>query len=82
MTGITFKALVGQIIGLINIIVPVLAAAALVVFFIGIVRFVYRNANERGHIADKELIVWGLLAIFVLFSLWGLVSLLKRSFLG
>lgn len=77
----TFKALVGQLIGLINIIIPVLAAAALALFFVGVVRFIY-NTSEHGRIGDKQLIVWGLVAIFVLFSLWGIVRLLTRSFLG
>ncbi len=78
--GTNFADVVKSLIGLINVIIPVLAAAAMVFFFIGIVRFVYNNSDEKAHIKDKELIIWGLVAIFVLFSIWGIVRLLITSF--
>lgn len=76
----TFKQLVSNLIGLINYIVPVLVALVLVFFFWGIVRYVYKSSEgERG---DTAIFFWGLLGLFVLVSLWGLVNVLRQTFLG
>lgn len=70
-----------MLVGLINGIIPVVAGIAIVVFFWGLVRYIYSAGDERVHANGKELITWGLLALFVLFSIWGILGLLQRSLL-
>lgn len=77
-----FKTLVGNIIGLINYAVPVFIGIALAIFFWGLVKFVYRTGDAHGKDADKQLLVWGLVALFVLVSVWGLVGLMCENFFG
>lgn len=76
------RGVVVQIISLINYIIPVLITAALVLFFWGIVRFVYNTSDPHAKSTDKQILVWGLIAMFVLTSVWGLVRLLCSSVLG
>jgi hypothetical protein len=76
------KGLVGQVISLINYVIPALITVALVLFLWGLVRFVYNNSDPHAKTHDKEIFIWGFLAMFVLVSVWGIVALLCVSFFG
>lgn len=78
----TFKTLVANLIGLINYIVPVLIAAALAIFFWGLVRMIYRAGDAKGIGVDRQLMTWGLVGLFVMVSVWGIVRVLQEAFLG
>ena len=77
----TFASLVNVILDLINSVIPLLAGVALVLFLFGGLRYIYlaTDTKSRGH--DKEILMWGLVALFVLFSIWGIVRILQESLL-
>jgi len=62
--------------------VGVLSALAVVVFFIGLVRYVKDSGDSKGHQEGRERIIWSLLALFILFSIWGILAILNTSFFG
>lgn len=76
----TFASLVGQAVDLINIGVQVLAAAALVLFMWAGVRYV-TTATEKDQKQSREALLWGLIALFVLMSIWGILRILRSTFL-
>ena len=78
----TFASAIHTLIGLINMLVSVLAALALVIFFIGLVRYVRDSADAKGHAEGRERIIWSLVALFILFSIWGILNILSISFFG
>lgn len=78
----TLRDVVELFISLINLVIPVLIAFALVLFLWGGVRYIYRSGDAHGKGADKEVLLWGLIALFVLVSIWGILRLLKESLLG
>lgn len=78
----TFKSMIEHILGIINMLILLLGTLALIIFFIGLVRYIYEAADAKGHKEGRERIVWSLVAIFVLFSLWGIINLLEYAFLG
>jgi hypothetical protein len=80
--GTTVKSIIMTVIGLINMLIVVLTAAALVVFFIGLVRYIYEAGDAHGHKEGRERIIWGLITLFILFSLWGIINLLELTFFG
>lgn len=54
--------------------------AGAVAFFVwGLVKFIYNAADTKEHEEGKRYIVWGVVAFFVLVSLWGLVRFLSES---
>lgn len=77
----TFASLVGTLVGLINNIVVMLAGVAMVVFFAGVVQYIYRSPSPKAKTYGRDMIVYGLTALFVMASLWGIISLLQQSFL-
>ena len=78
----TFSSAIQSLIGLMNMLVSVLAALALVVFFIGLVRYIKDSAGTHGHEEGRERIVWSLIALFILFSIWGILALMSVTFFG
>lgn len=78
----TLADLASAFVGLVNSLIPVLASLALVLFFVGLIRYIYEAGDAKGHALGKDFIIWGLVALFVLFSLWGIMSVMCTVFLG
>ena len=79
-SGINFAALVNQAVDLINVGVQVLGALALVLFMWSGIHYVL-TANEKDQRQSKEAMFWGLIALFVLVSIWGILRLLRTTLL-
>ena len=83
-TGTTnFDSIQGALISignLINLAIPVLIAVAVLVFVFGIVKFIV-NANDAEKRKDgAKFIISGLIGIFVILTLFGLVNILQETF--
>jgi len=77
----TFQALINLII--LNILTPVvsfLVGIALVVFIWGVLRYIGKAGDEAEREKARQLIIWGIVGIFVMVSVWGLVGVLTGSF--
>lgn len=76
----TFKDLIMNII-IGNIITPLatlIVASAVVVFLYGVLKFIRSEGKEKE--AGKQFMVWGIVGIFVMVSVWGLVNILQGTF--
>lgn len=72
----TFKELVDkQVVPFVDTLVSLFYALAFVFFLIGMLRFFYSQSDED-RTKGKQHMVWGLVGLVVLFSVWGLVKLL------
>ncbi|HVZ76179.1 MAG TPA: hypothetical protein VG934_02850 [Candidatus Paceibacterota bacterium] len=78
----TFADVVSYAIGIINLTIPVLVAFAIVVFMWGAVRFIMKSGESVGGAAERDAMVWGIIALFVLFSIWGILAILQNTLLG
>jgi peptidoglycan hydrolase-like protein with peptidoglycan-binding domain len=64
-----------------NLIV-LLGGAALVVFLWGMVLFIVHRQQAKGDLSkDKDMMLWGLVGLFVFVSVWGIIKLFQ-GFLG
>jgi len=81
----TFAQLVGNgnsgIIGIINTaVVPIIGACAFAVFIWGVVNYFFLNSgNEEKRAEGRQFILWGIIGLVVLFSVWGFVNLLLST---
>ncbi len=73
----TFQELTEVFLDIIQILVPILYALALLVFIWGLVKFIFRIGGDSDKaIADgKNLMKWGLVALFIMVSVWGILAL-------
>lgn len=65
---------------LVKAIVPFLVTLATVAFIWGVIQYFLNPDNEEKRKKGKEYILWGLIALFVMVSMWGLVALLSDTF--
>lgn len=70
------SGLVNSILDLFNAVIPVLGAAALVFFMYGVFQYISHEGKKNG-----PSILWSLLTLFVLFSVWGILRVLQNTFL-
>lgn len=59
---------------------PLLILVALVLFLYGIVRRFFWSKDSADRTEAGKFILWGVVALFVMVSVWGLVNLLRSSF--
>lgn len=66
--------------GLVLSVVPVVAALALLYFFWGIALFLFNIEDKEAIKKGRARMFWGLIALFVIISLGGILLLLERTF--
>lgn len=71
-----FKQLVGVIVDYISQVTILLMAVALMVFFFGIARYILAKGDKESLEEGKRTIGYGIIALFVLASLWGILAFL------
>ncbi|MES3005424.1 MAG: pilin [Patescibacteria group bacterium] len=62
----------------INRLIPFVITLALLVFLWGILKYVF-SASGEGRDEAKGYMIWGIIGLFVMVSVWGLVNILVRS---
>jgi hypothetical protein len=72
------KNLIVAVGGILNMLIPVLIAAALVVFFWGLVKYI--QSPGEGLSDGRNMMIAGLLSLFIMVSVWGLVNLAQNAF--
>jgi succinate dehydrogenase/fumarate reductase cytochrome b subunit len=71
-----FTSAITNIGNIINLLLPITVAAALLFFFYGLAKFVLNAGDEDARSEAKQMMIWGVVALFVMVSVWGLVSFL------
>ncbi len=61
----------------ISLVIPVLIALGVVGFMWGIVLYLFGKNKDEG----KQMMLWGIIALFVMTSVWGLVNILRTTIL-
>jgi hypothetical protein len=62
-------------------IIPFIFAVAVVMFIWGVVKYFIINADEEKKRAEgKQFMLWGIIALAVMISVWGLVNILGTTF--
>ena len=57
-----------------------LIALAVVFFLVGIVRFMFSAGDVEKRKEGRTMMIYGIIGLFVMVSVWGLVSLLSNTF--
>lgn len=65
---------------LIKFVVPLLFSLATAGFIWGIIQYFLNPDNEEKRKKGKSYMIWGLIALFVMVSMWGLVGVLTKTF--
>ncbi len=82
----TFKDYINQVTDLIgNTITNLLLTAAVAAFMFAVVSFIWKRANGSSGDGIKDArnqLGWSIVALFVMFSIWGIISFLQSGIFG
>lgn len=65
---------------IINPLIELLFALAVVFFLYGVVQFLTNQENEESRTQGKQHMVWGVVGITVMLGVWGLLGVVLRTF--
>jgi len=78
----TFQGLVNELVGILDLATFTLIIFGIVVYFWGIASgILHMGEDEKGE-KKKALFFWGLIVIFVMVSIWGIIQLLQNTLFG
>ena len=69
-----------QMRGILGSVIPVLMVLATIVFIWGVIKYVLSAGSDDRKKEAKNLIIWGLIALFVIVAMWGLVNVIGSTF--
>ena len=76
LLGSDFSCTIYRIVEILYLIVPLLSAAAFIVFFWGLSKFILGTDNKADIEKGKNYMLWGILALFILLTFRTIVGLI------
>lgn len=61
-------------------IIPLIFVLAFAMFLWGVVQYVINSSEEAKREKGRQFMLWGVIALFVMFAVWGLVAVLGNTF--
>ncbi|MDE1924719.1 MAG: hypothetical protein KGH79_00875 [Patescibacteria group bacterium] len=73
--------LVSAVGNILNMLIPVLIAAALVFFFYGLIKYIQHpeGGGDHGGGGGRSIMIAGLVSLFIMVSVWGIVNLAQNA---
>lgn len=75
------EALIQSVGRLVAALIPIIIGLALVVFLWGILLYVISKSQED-KAAARSYMIWGIIGLFVMVSVWGIVTILSEAIFG
>jgi hypothetical protein len=79
----TFAELINSIIAsVVNPLIVLVSSLAVLYFLWGVSKYILHSGNEEKRAEGYQMMIYGIIALFVMVSVWGLVGVLANTFLG
>jgi len=79
--GNGISGLLGLVQNTINAVIPIIIGLAVLVFLWGLLSYVVSKDADKQKDA-RGVMIWGIITIFVMVSVWGLVGILNQTIFG
>ncbi|PIR70565.1 MAG: hypothetical protein COU46_00930 [Candidatus Niyogibacteria bacterium CG10_big_fil_rev_8_21_14_0_10_42_19] len=76
----TFEGVIMIFIDILGLVIPILMILATVVFLWGIISYLVAAGDEAQISKSKTYMVWGIIALFVMLTVWGFVAVIQNTF--
>ncbi|MDP2669316.1 MAG: hypothetical protein Q8P07_05850 [bacterium] len=76
----TIQGILGTVSAILSQIIPILMILATVVFLWGVITYITAGGDEEKAKAGRGYIIWGLIGLFAMVAIWGLVLALVSTF--
>lgn len=78
----TYADLINLFVGFIKLLIPIIGGMAVLVFFWGLGTFIFSAGDTSAHEKGRRIMIWGLVALFAMLSIYGLVSFAGNLIFG
>ena len=78
--AVTLEDTLNEIGNLINVAGPIVIGLALLYFFWGLASYIFSSDDPEKKESGRNIMIWGVIALFVMVSVWGLVNVLADTF--
>ncbi len=75
----TFGGLLNTVNGILNAIIPFLIGLAVFLIIYGVFGYISHSADEEKRAEARQFIIWGVIFVFVMISIWGLINILGNT---
>lgn len=75
-----FTSLVTSVQTIVDLLIPLVVTLAVLFFFWGLAVFVLNAGDEEKRKEGRNIMVWGIIALFFIVAVWGIVRLLASIF--
>ena len=72
-----FTTFIGGVRSIINQLIPIFIGIGILIFFWSLIKYINSANNEEQRKTAKVVMIWGIVYIFVILAIWGLVNLLS-----
>ncbi len=79
LSGSTFGGIIDEIVKILNLLLPILTAVALILFFWGLSMFILNSGNQADLTKGKNYMFWGVLALFILITYKTIIVLVATN---
>lgn len=76
----TLKELICNIVRLLLDAVPFIVVFALILFFWGLIKYVSNGDNEEKRSAGIKMMIYGIVGLFIMIAVWGILKIMVASF--
>lgn len=75
----TLTGIVNQIGTIVKLLIPIVFGLAVLGFFWGVVKYIFAQGSEDSKADGKKIMLWALVALFVMVSAFGIIRLAQRT---
>ncbi len=65
---------------ILDIVIPIVITLALIYFLWGVASYIMSSGDEEKRKEARNVMIWGIIALFVMVSVWGLVRFIGNTF--
>lgn len=65
---------------ILNPLIILLFAVALIVFFWGLVEFIFKAGSDEGRETGRRNMMWGIVGMFIMVAVYGIIKLILGTF--
>lgn len=76
----TITQFLQRINSLLDIVIPFIVGLAIFVILWGIFNYIAHSAEEEKRAEARQFVLWGIIGVFFMLSIWGFVNILLNSF--
>jgi len=78
--AVTLGHTISTVSQIINGLIPIVLAIAVLIFFWGLAMYLLNASNNEKRIEGINIMFMGIIAIFVMVSIWGIIRILQQTF--